>query len=208
MADPKMTPEEKLLRIIETPAEAMHAMRPRRRIQDLKFSLKLFKDTYAPKVKDFFNLKTVNTFLFFLAAIATVCLILDFWIGVPRANVILRLESAAKKINIGDMAIERLDPLSLYMQEIAHRNIFSLPQPAAKASAQKPEPSANVKSFMDTLKLVGIIWSEAPQAIIEDSKDGRTYLLNRGASIKDARVKEILKDRVILSYDNQDVELL
>ena len=73
---------------------------------------------------------------------------------------------------------------------------------------QKANPVVELKKFSDGLKVVGIIWSDAPQAIIEDSQDAKTYLLNRGSKIKGARVKDILKDRVILSYDGQQVELI
>ena len=209
MLESKLTPEEKLLRIIESPVEAVRGMRPQRRIHDFKFSLKLFKAKYGEKLKELFNLKTANAVLVFLAVITTVYLILDFGIGLPRAGVLQQLEMVARKMDIGNMAIERLEPLSLYLQEISQRNIFALPEPSVQpAAAPGVKQSAEAKSFIEGFKLVGIIWSEVPQAIIEDAKDGRTYLLNRGGNLKDARVKEILKDRVILSYDNQDIELM
>lgn len=208
MPDAKLTPEEKLLRIIESPPEKVRTMRPRRRIQDFKFSLKLFIAAHKNKVKDYLNLKTVNAVLVFLGGVATVFLVLDFWIGSPRLLALEHLAAMAKKQDIGDLTISQLDPLSAYLEEATKHNIFSLPPvPAPVAPGQPPAPTAQLTSMTENLKVVGIIWSDAPQVIIEDSKEGRTYLLNRGSRIKDARVKEILKDRVILSYDSQEIEL-
>ncbi len=208
MPDPSLTPEEKLLRIIESPPEAVRGMMRTRRMPDLKFDLKLLKEKYGEKLKAFLNLKAASVVLVFLSGIATMYLGLDFWLGLPRLTNVVRLEMLAKKMEVGDMTLGQLDPLSMYLQEITQRNIFSLPETIEQAGAKNVEPKVALKSLIDGLKVVGIIWSDAPQAIVEDSKDGKTHLLNRGSKIKDARVKDILKDRVILSYDSQEVELM
>ncbi|MFH0940353.1 MAG: hypothetical protein V1840_00670 [Candidatus Omnitrophota bacterium] len=208
MPDPNLTPEEKLLRIIESPPEAVRGMRRERRAADFKIDFKILKAKYGEKLKAFFNLKAASVVLVFLSGVATMYLGLDFWLGAPRLTNVQRLEMLAKKMEVGDMALGQLDPLSMYLQEITQRNIFSLPESVDQAAAKKAEPKVELKSLIDGLKVVGIIWSDAPQAIIEDSRDGKTHLLNRGSKIKDARVKDILKDRVILSYDSQEVELM
>ncbi|MBI5872828.1 MAG: hypothetical protein HZB36_01620 [Candidatus Omnitrophica bacterium] len=209
MPESNLTPEEKLLRIIESPPGAMGQMRAPRRRQDFQLNLKLLRAKYGDRVKELLNLKAVNVALVFLGALATFFLAVDSWLGLPRKSVIEQLELLAKTQGVGDLAIERLDPLAVYLQEITPRNIFSLPTPAAQAPSGKTSAQleAAAASLAADLKLVGIIWSDAPQAMIEDSKDGRTYLLNRGGKIKSGRVKDILKDRVILSYDDQEVEL-
>ncbi len=208
MPNPSLTPEEKLLRIIESPPEAVRGMMRTRRMPDLKFDLKLLKEKYCEKLKAFLNLKAASVVLVFLSGIATMYLGLDFWLGSPRLTNVWRLEMLARKMEVGDMTLGQLDPLSMYLQEITQRNIFSLPEIIEQAGAKNVESKVALKSLVDGLKVVGIIWSDAPQAIIEDSKDGKTHLLNRGSKIKDARVKDILKDRVILSYDSQEVELM
>ena len=208
MPDPNLTPEEKLLRIIESPPDTVRGMRRERRIADFKIDFKILKAKYGEKLKEFFNLKAASVVLVFLSGVATMYLGLDFWLGAPRLTNVVRLEMLAKKMEVGDMTLGQLDPLSMYLQEITQRNIFSLPESVDQAAAKKLEPKVEIKSLIDGLKVVGIIWSDAPQAIVEDSKDGKTHLLNRGSKIKDARVKDILKDRVILSYDGQEVELM
>ena len=213
MPDAPLTPEEKLLRIIEAPPGAARAMGPRRRLQDFKFSLEFFKTKYGPKAVEkaraLLNLRSLNVLLVVLSVGATVFLVFDFLMGMPRSSVLDRIEASGKKIKAADLTIEGLEPLAIYTQEITQRNIFSLPEPppAPAPAAQAPVPSPEATELTTNLKLVGIIWSDVPQAMLEDSKEQRTYLLNRGASIKGARVKDILKDRVILSYDNQDIEI-
>jgi len=205
-----MTPEEKLLRIIEAPREAAKEMKFRLKVPDLKFSLKSFQAKYADQIRKSVTLKTANSALVFFAGLVTFFLIVDFWLGLPRVAAVQRLEQAAKKMSVGDIVLNRLDPLQVYIQEVASRNVFSLPQaPPRTASESGGRTSLNseIESFIQNLKVTGIMWSETPQAIVEDTKAGRTYLLNRGSKINDLRVKQILKDRVILSYDGQDIEL-
>lgn len=207
MAEPNLTPEEKLLRIIDTPADAVRRMRPQRRLQDFKLSLKLFKAQYGEKFKEFLNLRAVNAVLVVCAAIVTVFLALDFWLGLPSPEALQRMEQTAKKLDITELTIEHLEPVSVYLQEITQRNIFALTEALQEAPVPAAPQSPELTELTGTLKVVGILWSETPQVMIEDSKEGRTYLLNRGGQIRQARIKEILKDRVILSYDNKDIEL-
>ncbi len=208
MADPRLTPEEKLLRVIESPNKfAKRGMRVQRRPQDFRLSLKLFKARHKIRLQDLLNLKTVNAILGFLAAAGTLFLLLDFWMGMPRIKKVQRLETAARTLDIGNLNIEKLGPLTYYLQEIGGRNIFALAAVSKTAEADSAEPSIELTNLIDGLRVAGIIWSEAPQAIIEDIKTGETYLLNRGGKLKQARVKEILKDRVILSYHDEEIEL-
>ncbi len=65
-------------------------------------------------------------------------------------------------------------------------------------------------SSFDKLKdltLNGIIAGDNPQAIIEDTKNKKSYFLNKGQSINRMTVKDILQDRVILEVDGETLEL-
>ena len=218
MPETPLTPEEKLLRIIESPQGASRSVPSRRSLQDYKFFFKSWQEKYkgaaGEKIGKFLNLKAVNVILAGIATAATIFLVVDFVIGMPRSLMVMSLEAAAKKKDVGNLTIEGLEPLTIYLQEIKQRNVFALTAAlqsaagaGAGAAAQTTSSPTEKPSFTSTLKVVGILWSDTPQAIIEDSKENKTYLLNRGSKIKEARVKEILKDRVILSYDNQEIEL-
>ena len=218
MPETPLTPEEKLLRIIESPQGASRSVPSRRSLQDYKFFFKSWqeksKGAAGEKIGKVLNLKAVNVILAGIATAATIFLVVDFVIGMPRSLMVMSLEAAAKKKDVGNLTIEGLEPLTIYLQEIKQRNVFALTAAlqsaagaGAGAAAQTTSSPTEKPSFTSTLKVVGILWSDTPQAIIEDSKENKTYLLNRGSKIKEARVKEILKDRVILSYDNQEIEL-
>lgn len=207
MPETHLTPEEKLLRIIEAPPGVVRPLKQKRWLHDAGFSWKLWQAKYASKFKDTLSLKSANALLVFAAVLATIFLGLDFWLGMPRAGAIQRLEARAKNFDTGDLSVSRPDALPVYLREITQRNIFALPQEPKKEAAVAQRAAVDASLLTADLKLVGIIWSEAPQAIVEDTKETRTHLLNRGGKIKNLRVKEILKDRVILSYDNQDIEL-
>lgn len=222
MPEAPLTPEEKLLRMIESPKGAMPSSRPmnsgRRNLQDLKLSWKFIFEKYSKLVKeryqDYLNLRVANIIFLSLSVAATIYVGFDFPLGNPRPNILTQIQSAARKFDIGNLSLDELAPVSIFTQEITQRNIFSLPESAAPkpsvaaaTSAAASGSDAKSKEATTTLKLVGIIWSSVPQAIIEDTQDSRTHLLNRGGKIKDARVKDILKDRVILSYDGQEIEL-
>jgi type II secretory pathway component PulC len=212
MPDAPLTPEEKLLRIIESPAQSPRPMPPRRMVQDFRFSLNIwnakFKEKCWPRIQEALTLKTANFFLVIFSVFATIFLVFDFSMGAPRASALAALELQAKKADIGDMTFEAMEPVSVYIQEITQRNIFSLPEPPKPIPAQPVAQAAPLAvNPAQGLKVVGIIWSDYPQAIIEDSTEGKTHLLSRGSKLKNGRVKEILKDRVILSYDGQDIEL-
>ncbi|MFH0877445.1 MAG: hypothetical protein V1863_04390 [Candidatus Omnitrophota bacterium] len=208
MPEAPLTPEEKLLRIIESPPGKVHPLRSKKRLPELKFSLKQLKSQYKERAKAFLNLKTANGALTFVSGAVTVFLAIDFWIGLPRASALQHLEATAKKQDIGSLTMENLDPVTLYLQEITQRNIFALVESDQPGMTEAAAAQAVVKTLNESLRVVGIIWSDAaPQVIMEDIQEGRTHLLNRGAKIREARVKDILKDRVILSYDNQDIEL-
>lgn len=209
MVEPGMTPEEKLLRIIESPGEASRNLpRARMNVGAGGLFLKAWLAHSRSQFKKSLTLKVVNQAVAALCVLMTICLFIDFWMGMPNTAMIQRLEKAAKKANLGNISIEALNPLSLYLSEIGQHNIFLLSQTAAPPPVpQQPAVSDALKAMIQTFRVVGIIWSDVPQAIIEDSQEGRTYFLNRGSLLKDVRVKEILRDRVILSYDNQEIEL-
>ncbi|MEK7850003.1 MAG: hypothetical protein AAB213_04240, partial [Candidatus Omnitrophota bacterium] len=154
MPDPSLTPEEKLLRIIESPPEVVRGMRRDRRIPDFKIDFKILKAKYGEKLKALLNLKAASVVLVFFSGVATMYLGLDFWLGAPRLTNVQRLEMLAKKMEVGDMTLGQLEPLSMYLQEITQRNIFSLPETVEQAAAKKAEPAVELKSLIDGLKVV------------------------------------------------------
>ena len=67
--------------------------------------------------------------------------------------------------------------------------------------------TSRIAEASKNLKLVGISWSDDPDVIIEDTKAGMAYFLKKGQMINDLKLKEVFKDKVILGYQEEEVEL-
>ena len=61
------------------------------------------------------------------------------------------------------------------------------------------EDNQDLTESVKVLKLVGIIWSQNPEVMIENSKDSRTYTLKKGDSLGEQfKIKEISRSSVTL----------
>ncbi|MFH0799988.1 MAG: hypothetical protein V2A66_07410 [Pseudomonadota bacterium] len=100
-----------------------------------------------------------------------------------------------------------LPPVDEFLASLARRSLF---QPTAgEAAPRKPSPAdADMAGVMENFKLVGIAWGAAPEAMIREVKEGRTFFLKEGQKLKGVLVKQILKDRVIMEYNGQTKEFI
>jgi hypothetical protein len=80
-------------------------------------------------------------------------------------------------------------------------NIFTL-LPSKDAAMQGPGIGGPAE-----LKLVGVLWSDHPQAMIENTKEQKTYFVSTGDKIGVVTVKSILQNKVILTKDSEEWEL-
>ena len=64
-----------------------------------------------------------------------------------------------------------------------------------------------VISAAQNFKLVGISWSNDPDAMIEDTKAKKTFFVKRGQMVGEFKVQAISRDKVILSYGQEEIEL-
>ncbi len=98
--------------------------------------------------------------------------------------------------------VEPYQPVSVYLQQVKKRDIFR-PVTADSASA-RDSMAANNKDFV----LSGIYMGPIPQAIITVKPEQKAYFLKEGEEIKGYKVKSILKNKVILQRDDEEIELL
>ena len=96
-----------------------------------------------------------------------------------------------------------MEPLAAY-EVIARRDLFK----TAKKEAEK-KPDMNVDALTETrlnLKLWGTIAGDAARtyAVIEDPKIHEQHLYRVGDMIQAAKVKMILRERVVLTVDGRD----
>ena len=98
-----------------------------------------------------------------------------------------------------------------YLNKVKARNLFGF---AGKSEEEKTafreKPIVQVtklEQMVKSFKLVGISWSKDPDAIIEDEKAKKTYFVKTGDKINKISIEAIYRDRVILHYLTEEVEL-
>jgi len=94
--------------------------------------------------------------------------------------------------------------INTLLAEAKKRNIFTLVPPKPQ-----PVPGGQIQAVasVGNFKLVGIIWSDKPQAMIEDSKLDKTYLLSAGEDLGDYKIKQILPNKIIITKGDEQWEL-
>lgn len=129
----------------------------------------------------------------------------------PRVEEITRQVSGIPFERTGRTHIEALKPLTYYMDWVKKRNILE-PAPEAKEekAAEKKAPKKKLAELASGLKLQGISWGETPKAMILSDSDGQIYFLEEGKKIgiTGIEIKKITKDKVMVSYGDEEMELL
>ncbi len=195
----KITPEEKLLHIIEhsgkKPGNIFQTSQDNTTTEKKKrFSLpnlSAFTDKIdLKKIK----LKHINIVLIAFALLATV--LISFYL--IKENEDIRGRLADVKNNV-----DTLNPLNLeitknnvpdydgYIASISKKNPFRTISPELTNVPQTKEETI-------TLKLVGILWSDRSQAIIEDETNQKTYMVYEGDTINQYTVVQINQNEVTL----------
>jgi len=106
--------------------------------------------------------------------------------------------------------VSALKKPSYYLEKARKRDIFAMTKemPRIERGPEKTVPAIKeVAKKTEGFKLVGISWSDEPDAMIEDSKSKKTFFVKIGDLINDVKVESISKDKVILSYEGEEVEL-
>lgn len=210
MEKDKVTPEEKLLHLIENPTSKTKKQfkPPFKRKGPFKLSRlsRVIKEFWLKRRVKILTLKFTNKVLIGLSIIVTLFIVFDFIVGNRDVRGLYLIEKGLLPSELKADKIAESLPLSDYLDEIKRRDIF--------VSIEKEFPTyeegeeITLASLAESLVLVGILWSDVPQVMIEDTILNKTYILNEGDSINNILIKDILKDRVILSYQGEEMEMM
>ncbi len=198
----KLTPEEKLLKIIETSPPAKRINLSLRKYQFFNSVRNNF--IRILKEKKFLELKNITIFLGIVGFFLTVFSVWDFFHIQEELNKRLKEIKRIKPFKPKELPeSESLSNIEFreVISEVRKRNIFSLSLLEHKSIK---EADVEFELQVSDLKLVGVIWSENPQVMIEDTKSKKTYLLNTGDLIGNVKVKKIQRESVILEAEGQE----
>ncbi|MBF0490276.1 MAG: hypothetical protein HQL15_06600 [Candidatus Omnitrophica bacterium] len=91
----------------------------------------------------------------------------------------------------------------VFTNQIDARDIFSSPKQENLAKQSNP-----AGQLPDNLKVVGIVFANPVQVVIEDTTNHQTFFIEQGAAPENGiSIKSALKDKVILMYQGQDIEV-
>ncbi len=151
------------------------------------------------------NLKTVNFLLFVLLGIFALYYIKGMSVSWNKIkNINLGNFVGAKVAVLSTQETSLLKPFSFYLESVKKRDIFRM----GKSSLENADViSSKASAAAQTLKLVGISWSDSPDVMIEDTKASKTYFVKKGQMVGDFQVEAIYKDKVNLRYGIETIEL-
>ncbi len=221
--DRPATPEKQLLKLIEDP-QAKSA--PRIEAQAIKYHSQSFLSAGAwmgrfsflkEKARGWMSVgsghidavQSINIFL--LVAIAGLAVYF-----VSSVSAALARQRSLKPVTVtvqqataaaaSATALSRLQDATYYLERISNRNIFKIGA-SKRAQEGNPEAVSKIEELTKGLRLVGISWSEDPDAMVEDTKLNRTFFVKKGQMVGELLVKEITKDKVLMSYQGEEAEI-
>jgi len=222
------TPEKQLLRLIEDPKagesgnlKKSKIKRDRRGLFSISGWISRFS-YLSDKLKRWFksgeftalDIKIANRVLIIAVVGLFVYLVFTIPASVAQLNRIpdLGLETVEERADLASEETGSMKVASFYIERVKERNIFDFGRPKKEVVPEEVKddsklPSQRTLEVISRFKLVGISWSEDPDAMIEDTQALRTFFVNRGDHIGEVKVQAIFKDKVVLNVEGEEVEL-
>lgn len=204
----EFSPEEKLLRLIR--GDKKQQPKPVVAVAQSPVNMAPAKPVIPAAVKyERRPLKLVNLTLIVLLVSAILFLVYDLVSSNLKPPIPgIRREAKIKKDEIPPCVPAQVTPFSSYQEVVGRRELFKpLRTDAPSAKTSKPSTNLGYEKLKD-LSLIGIVAGEKPQAIIEDRKIQKTHFLNKGQTIDQLTVEDILEDRVIFDFEGEKLELV
>jgi len=151
-----------------------------------------------------------------LAVTLVVVMMLVVYSSISKRQDTTKITDAVSKIQIapieGGEKIGPLKKIDFYIDGIRKRDIFHPAKPEEEAAGTEQPVSDLLRKTAENLKLQGISWGSVPKAMIlwQNDKESNMYFLMKGQAIGSTgvKVKEIYRDKVVIGYNEEEMELL
>jgi len=218
------TPEKQLLKLIEEPSGPEASASPRAVRRGPSFSLGSLRSRFAFWSKGFrqafsggmaFDIKKVNALLIFAALVSGAFFVSSSAVLAHRLSEPPNFSFTPSGGGSQAKFVQptRVKKLETYMQMARSRDIFRIgafppTQPDVEAPSEVDRAQQEREErILGQFRLVGISWSDDPDAMIENTAEEKTYFIKRGHHVNGVRVEAIYRDRVILNFEGKEVEL-
>ncbi|MFC1708964.1 hypothetical protein ACFL2J_02745 [Candidatus Omnitrophota bacterium] len=221
------TPEKQLLKLIEDPKTATFGSKGLKHkghslfsIAALKGRISFFKErlAFGFSFKNIsFDVRVVSTILQLCIFVLVVYFGVNLVFSISSSKIPEISQDAAASIELGSpQEVSFLKKESYYLENARSRDIFRFGQffEQAMEEAEEVDPPEDIEllpskseEVYERFSLVGIAWSDDPDAMIEDLDTEKIHFLKRGETIQDVKIQGILKDRVVLLYKGEEIEL-
>lgn len=155
-----------------------------------------------------FGLSQIKAGLFLMITILLVAYMITFMTGMSKMRSLPRFVIPPTKATAKGITLPLKD-YSYYLDKLLGRNIFN---PYTPKKVVEVGLAPKINDLAKDIRLTGISWSDKAIecfAIIEDTQAKITYFLKEGEMVSKSSlaVKKIYKDKVILSYQGEELEL-
>ncbi|HAJ57204.1 MAG TPA: hypothetical protein DCL35_05485 [Candidatus Omnitrophica bacterium] len=160
------------------------------------------------------DIKRINLVLSLLAVFMFIYFVASSSVLAMKFSVMpdfsFKTEAASKSESLA--LASQIKPVAAYIEKVGSRDIFKIGRQAAPeemdTGKQQVEEKARQDAVLAKYRLVGISWSDSPDAMVENLELKKTYFLKRAQTLPDGvKVQAIFKDKVILNLDGVEVEL-
>jgi hypothetical protein len=188
-------------------ALAVNPFSPEGMASFLSFLKETVHKLFGGRLRNVNEIKVLNIVLLAVLVMLSVYFISHLTVSARKAkNFDFKLAGPAKEATQKPKVASRLKDLAFYTDKIKNRDIFKM-GPRIKGDAPDDVLSSKAAEAARDLRLAGISWSDEPDAMIENKKIPKTYFVQKGQMVGDFKVESILKDKVVLRYGDELVEL-
>jgi len=216
-----LTPEKQLLRLIEKPETkgvsvqidkikhhglrlfSFNALRGR-----FSFFQESISEWFKGERTHYLDNRALNKILIVLISLALVYFVSDISFSLAKLgktpDISIEVKKGTEAVKPPETSV--LKAATFYLEQVRGRNIFEMGETQTKEKAAET-PSEKTLDATQYLKLVGIAWSDDPDAMIEDTKAMKTFFVKRGEMVGEFKIEAIFKNKVILKLGGEEIEL-